>query len=85
MNEKVNKKISIDPEICHGKACIKGTRVLISVILDNLAEGMTEKEIIEEYPSLKPGDVQVALQYAAKLTRDEIILFEDIRGQKSEV
>jgi len=85
MNEDINEKISIDPEICHGKACIKGTRVLISVILDNLAEGMTEEEMLVEYPSLKHGDVQIALQYAAKLARDEIILFENARGQKSEV
>ncbi|MHA1300715.1 MAG: DUF433 domain-containing protein [Candidatus Helarchaeota archaeon] len=67
------KRISVDPNICHGKVCIKGTRVLISVILDCLAEGMTEEEILSEYPSLKKGDVKVAIQYAATLTRDEII------------
>ena len=75
MSKEIYDRISIDPNICHGKACIKGTRVLISVILDNLAEGMTEKEIFQEYPSLKPGDVQVALKYAAKLARDEIFSF----------
>lgn len=59
------ERISFNPEICHGKACIKGTRVLISVILDNLAEGSTEEEILKEYPSLQKGDIFAALQYVA--------------------
>ncbi|NVM53393.1 MAG: DUF433 domain-containing protein [Candidatus Helarchaeota archaeon] len=66
-------RLSVDPKICHGKVCIKGTRVMISVILDCLAEGMTEGEILSEYPSLKKGDVQVAIHYAAKLAREEVI------------
>ena len=69
------ERISFDSEICHGKACIKGTRVLISVILDNLAEGTTKEEILKEYPSLQKGDIFVALQYAASLAREEIIPF----------
>ncbi len=69
------ERISFNPEICHGKACIKGTRVLISVILDNLAEGAIEEEILKEYPSLHKGDISVALQYAASLAREEIISF----------
>ena len=59
--------------ICHGKVCIKNTRVMLSVILDCVAEGMTEEEILSEYPSLKKGDVSVALQYAASLARGETI------------
>lgn len=55
--------ISFNPEICHGKACIKNTRVLVSVILDCLAEGMGENEIIENYPSLKKKDIQAALHF----------------------
>jgi uncharacterized protein (DUF433 family) len=43
-------RISVDPEVCHGKPCIKGTRILVSVILDNLAAGLTPQEIVEEYP-----------------------------------
>jgi uncharacterized protein (DUF433 family) len=66
-------KISVDPNICHGKACIKGTRVMVAVILDCLAEGMTEDQIIEEYPSLEKGDIQAAIYYAASLAREEII------------
>ena len=75
------KKISIDPNTCNGKACIRGTRVMISVILDCLAEGMTEVEILSEYPSLKKGDIQVAIKYAASLAREKIIpLYENIEA-----
>ena len=70
------EKISADPEICHGKACIKGTRVMVSVILDCLAEGLIEDEILLEYPSLKQGDIQVAIKYAASLTRENIVILE---------
>ena len=75
MLDEWKKKISINPRICNGKVCIKGTRVMISVILDCLAEGMTEKEILLEYPSLKQGDIPIAIKYAASLAREEIIPF----------
>ncbi|NVM30316.1 MAG: DUF433 domain-containing protein [Candidatus Helarchaeota archaeon] len=67
------KRISVDPNICHGKVCIKGTRVMVAVILDCLAEGMTEDDVIREYPSLKKGDIYAAIHYAASLAREEII------------
>ena len=66
-------KLSSQIDICHGKVCIKGTRVMVSVILDCIAEGMNEDEILSEYPSLKKGAVNVALQYAASLARGEVI------------
>ncbi|MBN1328111.1 MAG: DUF433 domain-containing protein [Candidatus Heimdallarchaeota archaeon] len=66
-------RIASKVSICHGKVCIKNTRVMLSVILDCVAEGMTEEEILSEYPSLKKGDVSVALQYAASLARGETI------------
>jgi len=78
-------RISADPRICHGKACIKGTRVMVSVILDCLAENMTEHEILQEYPSLKKGDIQAALQYSAMLAREEIIQLKSPRGSKHEI
>jgi len=68
------ERISINPKICHGKPCIKGTRILVSVVLDNLAEGVTEAEILKEYPSLQPGDIQAAIAYAAQLVREEEII-----------
>ena len=65
------KHITIDPAVCHGKPCIRGTRIMISVVLDNLAEGLTPEEIVHEYPPLTLKGVQAALAYAATLTREE--------------
>ncbi|MGD0359867.1 MAG: DUF433 domain-containing protein [Bryobacteraceae bacterium] len=64
------ERISINPQVCHGKACIRGTRVMISVILDNLAAGVPREELLESYPSLQAADIQAALAYAAELTRE---------------
>ena len=64
-------RIVVDPKICHGKPCIKGTRIMVSVILDNLAEGLTPEEIVEEYPPLTLDDVKAAVAYAAELVREE--------------
>ena len=61
--------ISVDPVICHGKACIRGTRVLVSVVLDNLAAGLVPEEVVLNYPSLRPGDVTAAIAYAAGLIK----------------
>ncbi|MBE9472553.1 MAG: DUF433 domain-containing protein [Chloroflexi bacterium] len=66
-------RISVDTSICHGRACIKGTRIMVSVILDNLAAGISEKEILESYPSLTPLDIQAAISYAAELTRERLV------------
>jgi len=74
--------ISIDPNICHGKACIKNTRVLVSVILDSLAEGMSHKEILEDYPTLQEKHIKTALKYGAILAREEVL---PLRGQYSEI
>ena len=65
--------ITVDPSVCHGKACIKGTRIMVSVILDNLAAGVDEKEIINSYPSLTFQDIQCAIGYAAELARERIV------------
>ena len=64
-------RIQVDPEVCHGKACIRGTRIMVSVVLANLADGMTEDEIRAEYPSLQTEDIQAALGYAADLAGEE--------------
>jgi uncharacterized protein (DUF433 family) len=65
------KNISIDPEICHGKPCIKGTRIMVSVILDYLKAGEPAKEILRQYPTLKLEDIQAAISYAAWLAHEE--------------
>ena len=63
--------IASDPQICHGKPCVRGTRIMVSVILDNLAEGLSPDEIVAEYPPLTLDDVRAAIAYAATLTREE--------------
>ena len=64
------QSISINPAVCHGKACIRGTRVMVSVILDNLAAGVPHAEILASYPSIREADLQAALAYAAELARE---------------
>jgi len=65
--------ITVDPSVCHGKACIKGTRIMVSVVLDNLAAGLTPDEILHSYPSLNLEGVQAAMAYAAELARERIV------------
>jgi len=65
--------ITVDPAVCHGRACIKGTRIMVSVILDNLASGLTPDEVIQSYPSLNREAVQAAITYAAELARERIV------------
>ena len=67
------KYIVVDPQICHGQACFKGTRVMVSVVLDNLAVGMTTEEILTSYPSLSPDAIPAAIAYAAELARERVI------------
>ena len=69
-----NQRITSDPAVCHGKPCIRGTRIMVSVIMDNLAEGLSSEDVIEEYPPLTLDDVRAAISYAAALTREEEIL-----------
>ena len=68
-------RISVDPNVCHGKACIKGTRIMVSVVLDNLASGAGNDEILRSYPSVKREDIQAAISYAAELARERVIPF----------
>jgi uncharacterized protein (DUF433 family) len=63
--------IEAKADVCHGKPCIHGTRIMVSVILDNLAEGLTPQEIVAEYPPLTLEDVRAAISYAATLAREE--------------
>ena len=65
------QRLASDPQVCHGKPCVRGTRIMVSVILDNLAEGLSPDEIVAEYPPLTIDDVRAAIAYAATLTREE--------------
>ena len=66
-------RISIDPAICHGKACIKGTRIMASVVLDNLADGQSPDAILRLYPTLHSEDITAAMRYAAELARERVV------------
>ena len=65
--------VTVDPAVCHGKACMKGTRIMVSVVLDNLAAGLADDEIIQSYPSLSREAIHAAIAYAAELARERII------------
>ena len=65
--------ISSNPEICHGKACIKGTRVMATVILDSLAEGMKVEDVVKCYPSVSREAVEATLHYAAELAKERLV------------
>jgi uncharacterized protein (DUF433 family) len=65
--------IVIDPQICHGAATIRGTRIMVSVILDNLAAGTSYQDILGSYPSLTAPDIQAAMSYAAEIARERFV------------
>ncbi len=65
--------ITVNPNICHGKACIAGTRVLVLSILDNLAAGIEEAEILRQYPSVTSADIHAVLAYAADLAKERTV------------
>ena len=74
-------RISIDPNICFGKPCIKGTRLWVSLILDFLASGTSPQEILEAYPQLTVDDIHAALAYGAEIARERIIPIPAAAGQ----
>jgi len=65
------QRITFDPKILGGRACIRGMRITVAHVVNLVANGMTTQEIVKEYPDLEPEDIQQALQYAAFMTRDE--------------
>ena len=67
------ERISIDPRICSGQPCIKGTRIWVSLILDFLADDMTEAELLDQYPGLTHEDVLAAVAYGAEAARERVI------------
>ena len=65
--------ITVDANVCHGNACIKGTRIMVSVVLENLAAGLSIEDIMNSYPILKRESILAAISYAADLARERII------------
>jgi uncharacterized protein (DUF433 family) len=66
-------RITFDRQTMGGRACIRGMRIPVSLLLNLIAEGLTAAEILDEYPSLESEDIQQALQYAAFLSREEVL------------
>jgi uncharacterized protein (DUF433 family) len=71
--DELLKRIWIHPARCGGKPCVRGTRIWVSLILDFLASGMSLAEVLEEYPGLKPEDVQACLAYGSELAREHYV------------
>jgi len=67
------ERISINPAVCFGKPCIRGTRIWVSLILDLLADGMTIEEILAEYPQLCDEDIRAAIAYGAEMARERYV------------
>ncbi len=73
----VTDRIEINPVVMMGKPVIRGTRITVELILRKLSEGATEKDLLEGYPTLKPGDIQAAMRYAADtLAHEETVFIE---------
>jgi len=70
--QDLTSRVTVDPNVCGGQPCIRGTRIYIAIILDSLAEGLTPDQIIQEYPQLTLDDIRAALAYAAELSRENI-------------
>ncbi len=71
--EELLSRITVNPNICFGKPCIRGHRIWVSLILDFLASGMTIAELLEDYPSLEEADIYACLAYGAEMSRDRWI------------
>ncbi len=70
-------RISSKPDVCHGRVCIAGTRIPVTVVLDNLAEGASEAEILNSYPTLTGDDIRAALHYAADLASGRVFILPE--------
>ena len=77
----MHERISIDPKVCHGQACVKGTRIPVHLILRMLANGDTAEEMLEEYPSLTQEDILACFDYAAVLAEEEVSPLETFSSE----
>lgn len=72
-HEEMLARISVEPAICFGKPCIRGTRIWVSLILENLADGLSEAQLLQAYPQLKSVDIRAALAFGAEATRERVV------------
>lgn len=73
LREELLKRITVDPNVCFGRPVIRGTRIWVSLIVDNLADGVSENQLLEAYPQLVVEDIRAALAYAAEMTRERVL------------
>jgi uncharacterized protein (DUF433 family) len=73
MREQLLQRISINPNICFGKPCIRGHRIWVSLILDLLANGTTFEEILQDYPGLEREDILACIAYGSEMTRERYV------------
>jgi uncharacterized protein (DUF433 family) len=73
-HDQLLKRIVADPAICHGRPCLRGHRIWVSLILDLMADGMSTEQILQQYPSLEPDDIRACMAYAAEMTRERIVV-----------
>jgi len=71
--EELLSRISINPEVCFGKPCIRGHRIWVSLVLDYLASGMTQSELLAEYPGLEEADILACIAYGAEMSRERFV------------
>jgi len=71
--EELAKHISVDPRVCFGRPVIRGTRIWVALIVDNLAEGVTEEALLRAYPQLTQADIRAALAFAAEMIRERVL------------
>jgi uncharacterized protein (DUF433 family) len=71
--EELAKHISVDPKVCFGRPVIRGTRIWVALIVDNLAEGTSEEELLHTYPQLTRDDIRAALSFAAEIPRERVL------------
>jgi uncharacterized protein (DUF433 family) len=76
----MDERITIDPKVCHGQACIKGTRIPLHLILRMLAQGDTIEDLLQEYPSLTREDILACLDYHASLAEEQVTPLEALPG-----
>lgn len=73
IRENLLSRITIDPKICHGKPCIRGHRIWVSLILEFLAGGMTPEEILDDYPGIEEAAIRACIAYGAEIARGHFI------------
>ncbi len=78
---EVNERVSIDPKVCHGQACIKGTRIPVHQIVRMLANGDSVESLLKAYPTIRREDILACLDYAASLAEEEVTPIEELTNR----